>query len=123
MGNDELNGGEGDDILAGGEGNDYLVDTEGDNEFWDNGRNGYNTFEGGSGADKYFISPGLSYGRRVTIVNLTGNDTIYFKSRFQCKNWTSLNATDDILPELAKHGEDLESGPWIVEIKKKGRKE
>jgi Ca2+-binding RTX toxin-like protein len=121
-GNDTIYGGAGNDILDGGDGNDKLIDTEGDNEFWDSGKYGANTWEGGPGADKYFIT-GISNGRSNTIVNLTGNDTIYLRSAASCKNWTSVSASEDIEPELAKKGEDLESGPWTVTIKQyRGRR-
>lgn len=120
-GNDVLKGGEGDDILDGGSGHDVLIDTEGDNEFYDSGNYGSSNWIGGSGADKYFIT-GVTTSRRITIDNLTSNDTIFFKHAAYCKNWTSLSASVDIEPELAKYGEDLESGPWTVSIMKDRRK-
>jgi hypothetical protein len=98
-----------------------LIDTEGDNEFYDSGNYGSSNWIGGSGADKYFIT-GVTTSRRITIDNLTSNDTIFFKHAAYCKNWTSLSASVDIEPELAKYGEDLESGPWTVSIMKDRRK-
>jgi Ca2+-binding RTX toxin-like protein len=109
-GNDVIYGGAGNDILDGGDGNDHLIDTEGDNEFWDSGKYGSNTWEGGDGADKYFITGPV--GKTNTIVTLTSNDVIYFKYQKNCANWIALKAEDDIADHL-----ELDTGPWTVTIK------
>lgn len=104
VGDDHLYGGPGNDVLDGGTGDDVLVDTEGDNEFhggaiWEN-----TSWEGGSGADKYFIS-GIWYNRKPygkIIVNVSINDTFYFRTAKTCANWTTMSAEDDILPVLAE---------------------